>query len=214
MNVLHDCPSTGNNLCLFTVDVEKVFLAQIATMNEVVSTILEILKYTVPSGIVFITAYFLLKKFMEEQRQISLAQAQATAKIANNQGSTMIPTRLQAYERLILFLERIEPNQMIPRVHRPAMTASIFKRELQRTIREEFEHNLTQQIYVSSEAWKNLTESRDAVNQLIELAYKNVGDNATGVQLSSALFEILSKAGVSPTAGAIEVLKAEARQLL
>lgn len=214
MNVLHDCPYKGNNSCLFTVDVEKVILAQIATMNEVVSTILEILKYTVPSGIVFITAYFLLKKFMEEQRQITLAQAKATANTANNQGSTMIPTRLQAYERLILFLERIEPNQMIPRVHRPAMTASIFKRELQRTIREEFEHNLTQQIYVSSEAWKQLIESRNAVNQLIELASKTVGENATGVQFSSVLFEILSKAGVSPTAGAIEVLKAEARQLL
>jgi hypothetical protein len=52
------------------------------------------------------------------------------------------------------------------------------------------------------------------VNQLIELASKNVGDNATGVQFSSVLFDILSKAGISPTADAIETLKAEARQLL
>ena len=115
---------------------------------------------------------------------------------------------------MILFLERIEPNQMIPRVHRPAMSASIFKRELQRTVREEFEHNLTQQIYVSSDAWNKLIESRNAVNQLIELASKNVGDNDSAVQLSSALFDILGKAGVSPTADAIETLKAEARQLL
>lgn len=177
-------------------------------MNEVVSVILEILKYTVPSGIVFATAYFLLKKFLEEQRQVAIIQAKA------NSRSEMIPTRLQAYERLILFLERIEPNQMIPRVHRPAMTAAVFKRELQRTIREEFEHNLTQQIYVSSDAWKKLIESRNGVNQLIELAGNKVGDNATGIQLSSVLFEILSKAGVSPTAAAIETLKAEARQLL
>lgn len=177
-------------------------------MNEVVSVILEILKYTVPSGIVFATAYFLLKKFLEEQRQVAIIQAKA------NSRSEMIPTRLQAYERLILFLERIEPNQMIPRVHRPDMTAAVFKRELQRTIREEFEHNLTQQIYVSSDAWKKLIESRNGVNQLIELAGNKVGDNATGIQLSSVLFEILSKAGVSPTAAAIETLKAEARQLL
>ncbi|MCF8464690.1 MAG: hypothetical protein K9G41_07610 [Flavobacteriales bacterium] len=183
-------------------------------MNEVVSVILEILKYTVPSGIVFATAYFLLKKFMEEQRQIALIQANAAAKSASVSNSGMIATRLQAYERLILFLERIEPNQMIPRVHRPAMTSSIFKRELQRTIREEFEHNLTQQIYVSSSAWNKLIESRNATNQLIELAGKKVGDNATGVQLSSALFEILATAGISPTADAIETLKAEARQLL
>jgi hypothetical protein len=198
----------SNIQCLFTVDVEKVILAQIEAMNEVVSVILEILKYTVPSGIVFATAYFLLKKFLEEQRQVAIIQAKA------NSRSEMIPTRLQAYERLILFLERIEPNQMIPRVHRPAMTAAVFKRELQRTIREEFEHNLTQQIYVSSDAWKKLIESRNGVNQLIELAGNKVGDNATGIQLSSVLFEILSKAGVSPTAAAIETLKAEARQLL
>jgi hypothetical protein len=177
-------------------------------MSEVVSVILEILKYTIPSGIVFATAYFLLKTFLEEQRQIAIIQAKANSK------SEMIPTRLQAYERLILFLERIEPNQMIPRIHRPAMNASVFKRELQKTIREEFEHNLTQQIYVSSSAWNKLIESRNAVNQLIELGSKNLGDNATSVQFSSVLFEILSKAGVSPTADAIETLKAEARQLL
>lgn len=206
--MLHNCPCKRNNSCLFTVDVEKVFLAQIARMNEVVSTILEILKYTVPSGIVFATAYFMLKKFLEEQREVMMLQSKADNR------SEMIPTRLQAYERLILFLERIEPNQMIPRVHRPAISAAVFKRELQKTIREEFEHNLTQQIYVSSDAWKQLLESRNAVNHLIELAGQNVGDNATGVQFSNSLFEILSKAGVSPTAGAIEVLKAEARQLL
>ena len=177
-------------------------------MSEIVSVILEILKYTIPSGIVFATAYFLIKTFLEEQRQIAIIQAKANSK------SEMIPTRLQAYERLILFLERIEPNQMIPRVHRPAMNSSVFKRELQKTIRDEFEHNLTQQIYVSSSAWNKLIESRNAVNQLIELGSKNVGDNATGVQFSSVLFEILSKAGVSPTADAIETLKAEARQLL
>ncbi len=183
-------------------------------MNEVIAVILEILKYTVPSGIVFATAYFLLKKFLEEQRQLALIQAKANAKPAAAPNAGMLTTRLQAYERLILFLERIEPNQMIPRVHRPAMSASIFKRELQRTVREEFEHNLTQQIYVSSDAWNKLIESRNAVNQLIELASKNVGDNDSAVQLSSAVFDILGKAGVSPTADAIETLKAEARQLL
>ena len=177
-------------------------------MNEVLSIFLEILKYTIPSGIVFATAYFLLKKFLEEQREISIIQAKADSK------SDMIPTRLQAYERLILFLERIEPNHMVPRVHRPAMNALVFKRELQKTIRDEFEHNLTQQLYVSSDAWNKVIESRNAINQLIELAAKNTGENATGDQFSTMLFEILAKAGVSPTAGAIETLKKEARQLL
>lgn len=170
--------------------------------------ILELLKYTVPSGIVFVTAYFMLRQFFNEQRQVEIIRAKAAAK------ADVLPTRLQAYERLILLLERIEPSQLIPRVHRPAMSAPVFKRELQKTVREEFEHNLTQQLYVSSEAWKKVMESKDAVLQLIELASKNTTDTSTGIQLSSVLFEILSKAGISPTSGGIEYLKSEARQLI
>lgn len=200
--------ATNNSITINLIRYLDIHLPQIEAMDQAVSAIIEILKYTVPSGIVFATAYFLLKKFLEEQRQVAIIQAKAESR------SEMIPTRLQAYERLILFLERIEPNQMIPRVHRPAMSSAVFRRELQKTIRDEFEHNLTQQLYVSSDAWNKLIESRNAVTQLVELAGKSVGDDATGVQFSNALFEILAKAGVSPTAGAIETLKSEARQLL
>lgn len=188
-------------------------------MNEVIAVILEILKYTIPSGIVFATAYFLLQKFFEEQHKIELLKLKNATNVVSGTASSSIKpdltvTRLQAYERLILLLERIEPNQMIPRIHRPGISAAVFLRDLQQTLRDEYEHNLTQQIYVSTEAWKKLNESRNAVNQLLDLAYQKVGENGTGVQLSSVLFEILSRAGVSPTAEAIEILKAEARQLL
>lgn len=183
-------------------------------MNEAVSIILEILKYTVPSGIVFATAYFLLKKFLEEQRNIALIQAKSQDKTTSNSAPTMLATRLQAYERLVLFLERIEPNQMVPRVLRAGMSAAQFRQELQRTVRDEFEHNLTQQIYVSDGAWNKLIESRNAVNQLIELTAKNVDENATAMQFGTGLFEILSNAGISPTEEAIKALKAEAHQLL
>lgn len=181
-------------------------------MNEVVATILEILKYTVPSGIVFVTAYFMLRQFFEEQNKREVPRAQAMQSAPPN--ATTTATRLQAYERLVLLLERIEPNQMVPRVHKPGITASGFARELQTTIRTEYEHNLTQQIYVSDKAWKKVLESKNAVNQLIDLANNKVGDNATGVQFSNALFGILAAAGVSPTMEGIEILRAEARQLL
>lgn len=182
-------------------------------MNEVLSTILEILKYTVPSGIVFVTAYYLLSKFFDEQRKAELLKAKVTHSAPSSGGETVV-LRLQAYERLILLLERIEPSQMVPRVHRPGVSGAAFARELQKTIRDEYEHNLTQQIYVSVPAWNKVMEGKNAVNQLIDLAAKKVGENATGVQFSTVLFEILAKAGVSPTAEGIEILKAEARQLL
>lgn len=182
-------------------------------MNEVLSTILEILKYTIPSGIVFMTAYFLMRKFFEEQRKIELLRAKSNP-VTDSTGSDNTAVRLQAYERLILLLERIEPSQMVPRIHRPGISGAVFARELQKTVRDEYEHNLTQQIYVSAQAWNKVLEGRNAVNQLIDLSSKKVGENATGVQFSTVLFEILTKAGVSPTAEGIEILRNEARQLL
>ncbi|MGB0917724.1 MAG: hypothetical protein ACPGU4_09050 [Flavobacteriales bacterium] len=185
-------------------------------MNEIAATILEILKYTIPSGIVFVTAYFMLRAFFEEQNQRNKAAGKQVSQAAEAPitGSNITITRLQAYERLILLLERIEPNQMVPRIHKPGANAAMFARELQSTIRTEYEHNLTQQIYVSELAWNKVQESKTAINQLIDLAAKKVGDNATGVQLSNALFTILGAAGVSPTADAIKILRTEARQLL
>ena len=205
----------SNIKSLFTVYVEKVFLSQTHVMNEITAAILEILKYTVPSGIVFATAYFMLKEFFKEQnrREVPHAQPAPAAAVASPKANT-IATRLQAYERLILLLERIEPNQMVPRIHKPGISAANFARELQTTIRTEYEHNLTQQIYVSEMAWNKVLESKSAVNQLIDLATRKVGDNATGVQFSNALFAILGEAGVSPTLEGIKILRAEARQLL
>ncbi len=177
-------------------------------MEEVAKEILEILKYTVPSGIVFATAYFMLRKFFDEQRKVEILKAKANAK------KDTLPTRLQAYERLILLLERIEPANLILRVHVPAMSARVFHRELLKTVKGEFEHNMAQQLYVSNDCWNNIIASKNAVIQLINLSEKNLKDGATGLELSNALFEIVAKAGVSPTANALVTLKNEARQLL
>ena len=69
-------------------------------------------------------------------------------------------------------------------------------------------------MYVSNDCWNNIIASKDAVIQLVNLSGKNLKDGATGLELSNALFEIVTKAGVSPTASALETLKNEARQLL
>ncbi|MFC2175698.1 hypothetical protein ACFLR1_01840 [Bacteroidota bacterium] len=177
-------------------------------MSEAVLEVLEILKYILPSGIVFLTAYHLVKKFLDDKRDMQIMKARAESK------KNVLPTKLQAYERLILFLERIEPNNLVTRVHRSSMTAKVFQHELLKTVRSEFEHNLTQQLYVSNDVWNSVNASVQAVNQLINLSLKNVTENATGLELSNVLFEIVSKAGVSPTAAAIKELKTEARQLL
>src|ERR1700741_706539 len=109
----------------------------------------EIVKIILPAGIVFITTYYLVKNFLDhESRKKTL-----DLKLANQ--AVITPIRLQAYERVVLFLERINPNSMVMRLNKTGSAAN-FQGELLKTIRNEFEHNLSQQIYMSSKAWESV----------------------------------------------------------
>src|SRR5204862_1036100 len=104
-----------------------------------------------------------------------------------------LPLRLQAYERLVLFMERIAPGPLVLRVHKSHMTSGMLHGELIATIREEFEHNVTQQIYVSDKAWGKVRQAREETMRLINLSYEQVGDVSSGTELSRQIFENVSR---------------------
>ena len=178
-------------------------------MNE----LLEIAKYTIPSIVVGATAYLLMKQFLDSQQRPEQPTVGVTPVASETKGADLTPVRMQAYERLILFLERIDPNSLIVRVHRPGMTALQLQNELLMNVRNEYEHNSTQQLYVSSEVWGMITGSKDAVIQVINLASQKMNDKSSGLDLSSVLIEIIGRSGVHPTKDALEGVKAEARKL-
>ena len=64
-----------------------------------------------------------------------------------------LPSRLDAYQRSVLLLERIHPTSLIMRVHNPSLNATLFQAELVKAVRSEFEHNLAQQIFISTGTW-------------------------------------------------------------
>jgi len=169
--------------------------------------LIDILKYTIPALIVFFTAYFILKKMMDVEHRKQLLMMRK-----ENQ-KTIIPLRLQAFERVILFLERISPNQIVLRVHRQGMSAKLLKAELIRAINDEFNHNLAQQIYISASSWEAVKKSKDDILRLIGLASSQMKDTSTGNDLGQKIFEMMAKLEKSPTQMAILVLKNEIRQL-
>ena len=173
-------------------------------------TLLEIAKYTVPAIVVGATAYFMLKQFLEDRKT---REHKPHTQPTTQPTDSLISVRMQAYERLILLLERIDPNSLIVRVHRPGMTAKQLQAELLTNVRNEFEHNSTQQLYVSSGVWGKVTASKDAVIQVVNLAAQKMNDQSSGLDLSGILIEIISRSGVHPTKEALEAIKAEARQL-
>ncbi len=168
--------------------------------------VLEIIKYTLPALIVFLTAYVLIRAFIrnEEQRR--------NREISESTQKTILPIRLQAYERLALLLERISPESLIMRTNQPGMTAKQLHTELLSSIRAEFEHNLSQQVYISNEAWEMIRTARGNVINMINTAADQLKDDATAIILSQKIFEQVVQLKSPPVQEALELLKKEIKQ--
>jgi hypothetical protein len=168
---------------------------------------LEILKYIVPALVVLATAYVLIEKFLENERH----HRNMTYK-RESQGLTT-PVRLQAYERLTIFLERINPSNLVTRTHKSGMSAKLLQAEMLKTIRTEYEHNLSQQVYISTGAWELIKNAKEEIIKLVNTSAINVSDEASGVDLGKLMLEVAMKTEKMPTQVAIDYLKQEARQL-
>jgi hypothetical protein len=172
-------------------------------MNE----LLEILKYTVPAIIVFLTVLVMLRTWSknEDKRRKSEFNMHLTDDI--------LPVRLQAYERSILLLERISPESMIIRVSRNDFNARQLQQELLSNITSEFEHNIAQQTYVSKEAWEKIKGAKNQIINMINETAKEVKPDASGPTLGKLILERLAELNHSPSQPAIEFLKLEVKTL-
>lgn len=166
----------------------------------------EILKLLLPALLVFLTTFYMLKKFLDNEDKKRLMELK-------QEGHKFVtPIRFQAYERMILFLERISPENLLMRVHKPGMNARIFQAELLQTIRTEFEHNISQQIYISNSGWDLVKRSKEETIKIINIASSKVNDNSSGLDLSKVIFKIITELGKVPTQVAVDFLKKEIRQ--
>jgi hypothetical protein len=164
---------------------------------------LEILKYTLPAIIVFLTSYLTIRVFLEKDERKRRLEYNI-----NNQ-KIITPIKLQAYERIILFLERTAPEALIIRTQASGMTAKNLQSALLTTIRTEFEHNLSQQIYITIDSWEAVKSAKESIIKLINAASMRVGENGKAMDLSKIIVEMYLSVEDSPTNKAIEILKNE-----
>lgn len=123
-----------------------------------------------------------------------------------------LPMQLQAYERVTLFLERINPSQLLLRVKPLGDNKKAYSSLLLSTIEQEYEHNLSQQIYISEECWNVIISSKNAVSHIITEAVK---DNS--ITNSQELREVVLKKMMDttpPSAVALSFVKNEVHNLL
>lgn len=179
----------------------------------------DLLLYFVPAFLVLLGMFLInkksidsqgsmIKKFIEKDLQMRLMED----KMVRYKES--LPLKLQAYERLVLFLERIAPNSILVRVHRGGITAQQLQADLVSTIRAEFEHNFSQQIYVSESTWNEVRNAKDDMIRIVNNAFSHVGMNANGIQMSTNIFEQVLSLEMLPTQRAIDALKSEAKKLI
>jgi hypothetical protein len=171
-------------------------------------TFSDILKITIPALIVFLTAYFILKNM------IASDQDRRRQELILQNGRTVMPIRLQAYERIILFLERISLESMLVRVSTPDMTSGQLHSALLSTIRSEFEHNLSQQIYMTQQAWEVVKNARSNMIKIINSEAEKMAANSTGMALSKRLLETVMELDKEPTRVAIDFIKAEVGRII
>jgi len=172
------------------------------------NTFLEILKYTLPSVVVLLTAYYTIDKFFNHEKD------QKGLEIKKDNQKITLPLRLQAYERIILFLERISPEQLLLRVQKPGISVSQLQKSLNLTIRAEYEHNLSQQIYVSENAWELVKSSKENLIKIINMASNSLKPDDKGIVLSKKIIEVFSALEKSPITASINDIKKEAASLL
>lgn len=171
-------------------------------------TFFEILKFTIPALVVFFTAYFLLKLYLDDVQRTNLLSLRSEAQ------KISLPLRLQAYERLTLLCDRMEIMNVLLRIRMGGMTVSDLKGAMLLAIRQEFDHNTSQQLYVSDTLWKIISVSKDETLNFVVEAADGLDPQANDDVLVQMLLRMLNNQGQpTPLQRAVIALRTEAGQL-
>lgn len=168
----------------------------------------EILKITIPGLLVLIATWLIMRNMLKSD------QEKRRQELVIQNSRTIVPIRLQAYERIVLFLERISLESMLVRISTPGVSASQLHSSLLTTIRSEFEHNLSQQIYMSPQAWEVVRNARSNMIKLINGEFEKTPEGATGMEFSKRLLEAVMELDKEPTRVAIDFIKSEIGKII
>ncbi|MFV8442002.1 hypothetical protein [Flavobacterium sp. LB2P44] len=167
--------------------------------------IIEILAYTIPSIITGGVAYYLFNSYFKDQQNTRRWLLQKEAQ------KDALPIRLQAYERMALYLERINPTKLLIRIVPLSNDKNDYENLIIAQIEQEFDHNLAQQIYMTDECWTIIVTAKNATIQMIRKVNRSDRvDNADKLR-EVLLKDLMEKQ--SPSNAALAYIKNEVGQL-
>ncbi len=169
--------------------------------------LLDFVKILVPASIVLYAVYLMVRSFIIKEIELKKLEIRARSI------ETILPIRIQAYERVTLLLERTSPQNLLVRVNQPGLTSREFQKLLLEEIRNEYNHNVSQQVYISEEVWSQVKNAKEDLIMGINEAAQSVPSDAPSIELAKRIFEVTLSKNVDPTAHALSELKKEIQRV-
>jgi len=174
---------------------------------QIYSYLLDILKYTMAGIATVYIAFYLVKPYLDRSEKIQLMELKKAV------SAQTLPLRLQAYERLVLFVERVNPASMLLRLNGTQYTAQQLHSLVMNDVRTEFQHNVTQQVYVSERAWNVIKRVKDDTLSVVTNAVKGLPENASGLDLSKTVLAHLASLQDNPYDIATSMIRQDMEEL-
>ena len=168
----------------------------------------EVLKYCVPALIVLLATWIVMYKLFNNEQQKREWELKRLSQ------KEISPIRLRAYERLALMLERTQPEHLLVDLDVSQMTVQQLQRRLLQTIRLEFDHNMSQQIYVSEQVWEKIVAARGQMLSFVTAIALQLPPDSTALDYAKTLLTAYNTNGETANEAALRVLKAEAATLV
>jgi hypothetical protein len=166
----------------------------------------DLIKIIIPAGIVLYAMFLTVKTMLQKQNEAKIIEIKAKNK------EIVLPIRLQAYERMSLFLERISPDQIIKRVQKNDMNVAEMQYLLLNEIREEFNHNLSQQVYMSDESWKIIKNAKEELIMVVNQSAKELDPESKSIELVKRIYEESLEKKIDSIEYGLSFLKNEIQQ--
>ncbi len=169
--------------------------------------LIEFGKILIPASVVLYAAYLIVRSFI--QKDIDLKKLE----IRGRSIETVLPNRLHAYERMTLFLERMSPQNLLVRLNTGSIPAKEFQQLLLTEVRNEYNHNVSQQVYISEEVWELIKNAKEDLIVTINDSASSMGEDASSLDLAKKIFEKTIGKTVDPVAHTLSELKREAQRI-
>ena len=172
---------------------------------------MEYITYIIVALVPALAVIYIVNIFLKKQNEREITNLNVNLKLERQK--FFLEPRMEAYQRVVLLLERINPQSLIMRLHSANKSAIMLQTELLSNIRSEFDHNVAQQIFISTSAWEMVKKSKEETIKIINVAAQSLDDKATSIELSNKIFEIVGELEELPTEITIKLLKEELHRL-